>query len=874
MIVWVYDRWGNQKACLHEFTEFAYDDETGKVETVEFTVAGTELEKGDYLVWRDEFLQWHEDIVASVEVMHKAEVWQHVYAEDSLVELALNYVDERDSYNLSNSIALGRCIENTRWTAGTVDFLGTGDIKFYHESVYDGIINLQKKFGGEVSTTKLVNSTGVYQRRINWQEKKGSDNGLVFTYGFDADNIERHVELDNIYTRVHCFGKGEPTYNNADDPTEQTGNGRRISFKDINGGKDYVEDAEAMKRWGIIGKNGDRVHSEGVAIFDDCTDANELLSLGKQYLSEVSKPRVTYKANVVVLADAGMNFKNARAGDTVYIRDEVLDERLSGRVTHVRRYLSGSKPTEITLGNVVRTAGNVLADQYSKLESLLTRKASWDGAAGANTQFLSNLMKNLNEEINATGGFVYWDYGEGITVYDKPVDQNPTMAIQLKGGALRIANSRTSTGDWDWRSFGTGNGFVADEIVTGVLRGGNAYFDLNTGEVHFDHGGIYDKAGKNFWNLDTGEFRLSPDTQYGDSGSLDNYFKDIYKEIDDVDKSMDSLDFELRKAMEDGIITEAESAAISKLLQRVQAEQKEAITAYNSVYSNSNLTGTTKTTLYNAKINLYGSNGTSGYYGTLVTRINTVISCTTASALKTAMTNYNTAYANYQTYRDSFSSALRAAESTISNNYATAAASSAVNAQTQQSIFNKLTNNGQTQGIYLSGGKVYINASYISTGDLNAARITAGILKDKANKNSWNLATGALTTNGMTANTATVNGTFKCGSTYGITLNSSGQMVGYYNNSKVGMIDYSASSQDVNTGAISRGLQLQANGIIRISTPKTAIAASSNTSTIATYGATSSGRHVASISSTGNGGISWTTNTHNFIGGICTGFFN
>lgn len=47
---------------------------------------------------------------------------------------------------------------------------------------------------------------------------------------------------------------------------------------------------------------------------------------------------------------------------------------------------------------------------------------------------------------------------------------------------------------------------------------------------------------------------------------------------------------------------------------------------------------------------------------------------------------------------------------------------------TQSEIFNILTNNGQTQGIYLSGGKIYINASYISSGNLTANRIKGGTL--------------------------------------------------------------------------------------------------------------------------------------------------
>lgn len=40
-------------------------------------------------------------------------------------------------------------------------------------------------------------------------------------------------------------------------------------------------------------------------------------------------------------------------------------------------------------------------------------------------------------------------------------------------------------------------------------------------------------------------------------------------------------------------------------------------------------------------------------------------------------------------------------------------ADGAVNAQTQDFIFNKLTNNGQTQGIYLQNGKIYINLEYL-----------------------------------------------------------------------------------------------------------------------------------------------------------------
>lgn len=44
----------------------------------------------------------------------------------------------------------------------------------------------------------------------------------------------------------------------------------------------------------------------------------------------------------------------------------------------------------------------------------------------------------------------------------------------------------------------------------------------------------------------------------------------------------------------------------------------------------------------------------------------------------------------------------------------------------QEGVFNRLTNGGTTQGIYLSGGKIYINATYIGSGTISASRIAAG----------------------------------------------------------------------------------------------------------------------------------------------------
>lgn len=505
MIVWVYDRWGNQINCIGDFIEFIHDDEIGTLDYIEFTIIGNPLEKGDNLVWIDDFAKWHEHRVTSIDVRHYGgSVYSHIYAENSIIDLATTYINERNAYDCSNVVALRTMFDDidTLWETGNLYKVGGDeDLKFYHCTGYEALVNIISTWGGEIDTTIDVNKDGVYRRRLNYYAERGSDNGLLFTYGFDADDIVRTVEMDEVVTLLHCFGKGEET---LDDEGQGTGNySRRITFADINDGKDYVEDNEAKEKWGMPSSKGGKRHSEGWFIWEDEESPENLLKLGKEKLKEVSEPRISYSANVVILANAGMDFKNAQSGDRVYIRDEPLDERLNGRVTHIRRYLDSSKPTEITLGNIVRTLGTFLRDQQSVLDSLNRRSSSWDAASRADGAWLDKMIDNLNEAMNATGGYVYWEQGDGITVYDRPKDQNPTMCIQLKGAGFRIANSKKSNGEWDFRTFGTGDGFTADELIAGTIRGGSNYWNLNSGDLMFDQGSIRD-AWDNHWNMTTG----------------------------------------------------------------------------------------------------------------------------------------------------------------------------------------------------------------------------------------------------------------------------------------------------------------------------------------------------------------------------------
>ena len=75
------------------------------------------------------------------------------------------------------------------------------------------------------------------------------------------------------------------------------------------------------------------------------------------------------------------------------------------------------------------------------------------------------------------------EYGlpAGYYSFDREIDDNPTKVIYVGAGTMAIANSKKSNGDWNFRTFGTGDGFVADLLVAGMIRGGNVRWNLEDG---------------------------------------------------------------------------------------------------------------------------------------------------------------------------------------------------------------------------------------------------------------------------------------------------------------------------------------------------------------------------------------------------------
>lgn len=134
----------------------------------------------------------------------------------------------------------------------------------------------------------------------------------------------------------------------------------------------------------------------------------------------------------------------------------------------------------------------------------------------------------------------------------------------------------------------------------------------------------------------------------------------------------------------------------------------------------------------------------------------------------------------------------------------------------QEEIFNRLTNNGQVQGLLLYNGRVYLNADYIRSGTIIADLIKGGILKLGGDRNTNGVfqvldavgnVIGTWDNNGINATRGTFSGEITGSTVTGGTINGATINVGGTNNTYGALIIRDSNNAVVmtfdNTGIIS-----------------------------------------------------------------------
>lgn len=637
MILWACDRWEAYKGPIKTLFECKDTREVNGENALSITTLAR-LDKGDRLVWRDLKGRWHENIVDGVEEERASAGILYTYycPTSAQIELLGDYLEDKRPYDVSAYAALASALSSSRWQVGTVADLGQAGTNFYHTNAWAAIHDVADTWGGELSFEIQVSGTKVTARRVCMAKQIGEDNGKRFTYAKDLVSVKRSVDEGNVCTALYGYGKSLQT---ADKDGNLTGGyDRKLTFGDVNGGRNWVGSADALARWGRPDGKGGKAHVFGDVEFSDCEDAAELKKLTEAQLAQSCVPTVSYTVDATALARAGEGFEGADEGDLVTVVDKVYDPPLRVRTRITKVVEDQLRPGEVTytFGNyqtvaelmaaqkssAKRTAssiratvadavnasnkvstgkwgeslaasekrqeafareqggaakdytdevkdaldkalkeyaengdttleealkkysddGNLSLEEVLKLytdttveqsESVLKKideanKEYLEGITGSldkrltsaegeveglqnqldqlPTDIRKKIVEMLNSEINTTGGWVYEEPGQGILVYDKK-PENATKCVKIGGGVIGVANSKYSSGAWKWRTAITGDGVTADELTTGRIKGGNSYWDLDSGAFYLRDGSIFmtdDNGNKVYINATNG----------------------------------------------------------------------------------------------------------------------------------------------------------------------------------------------------------------------------------------------------------------------------------------------------------------------------------------------------------------------------------
>ena len=629
-----------------------------------------------------------------------------------------------------------------------------------------------KRWGGEI----LYNN---FQVVVN--EQVGGDYGVELRYGknIPKDGMQFTADVRDIVTRLYpkayngrkLSGSGyvdSPLINNYPVVMAAT-----LTFENIKLRQD-LENEESTEENVIICENQEELDQ---VLTEQCQ---------AQFEAGIDKPKITISVDMVLLQNTEQykdikQLETVSLGDIVHCRNTHLGITNDARVIELEYDCIRRKVTSVVLGDYEYD----YFDDVSSTTQIVQGIINPDGSVMA--ERVQGILNGIYTQLRLQSTAAQKVDGVAFKVEDLDAT-SPLYGCMIWGTqGIQISTKRTADGrDWDWTTAITAQGIVANAIVTGLLsdKTGNNYWDLDTGEfrlsstgfevdgetledyisnsltqqqifnkltnngqlqgIYMQDGLLYingtyikagiitDNVGKNYWNLNTGEFRLSANS------TVDG------EPIATQNNTIASVDVEYAVGDSDTVAPTTGWSTNSPQWQAGKYIWQRTVTTMQD--------GTQNTSEPTCIQGVAGTQGEQGvgvesvveqyYLSNSQTEPSGGFWSETQPAWKLGFYIWTRSVVTYtdgniEETEPILAQAINSANQ--SANDANQAVTDLDNSLNQEGVFNRLTNNGQTQGIYLQDGILYINASYIASGTVKGNLIDARnlVIKDSAGNTTF-----------------------------------------------------------------------------------------------------------------------------------------
>ena len=497
-------------------------------------------------------------------------------------------------------------------------------------------------------------------KQITLHAQRGNDTGVTILYGKNLTDITAESSIENTYTAIFPYAVDNDEGGVYTLPEKIISTGQesaygepRILAVDFSDGFDLSEEDITIQK----------LRQLATAFVSDnhITDIYQNIEVSFVGLWQTEQ----YK-NVAML-------ERVNLCDTVTVKYDKLGVSVSAKV--------------------IKTIYDTIKEKYKKIEIGEARSNLADTLVKASKD-IEKVQDTIVEKsdlaiaIERATALITGQDGGNVVIHTNETTGQPYEILIMDTDDINTAKKV-----WRWNLAGLGysnTGYSGSYGLAMTMDGAiNASF-ITTGEMSANRitaGQLTDKAGKNYWNLNNGNFRLSQNnalnslTHDGDAPGI--YLTPV--EGEDYSELRINANYIKSGTINADLITTGSMAA--NRITSGQLTDKAGKNYWNLNNGEFRLSATAKV----------GSTSSSP-----------------------TLTNYITSTAD-------------------------------TNLMTQTKIFNTLTNNGKLQGIYMYNNQLYINGTYIRSGTINADLITTGNLNANLIKtgaiNADLITTGTLSAN-------------------------------------------------------------------------------------------------------------------------------
>ena len=299
------------------------------------------------------------------------------------------------------------------------------------------------RWGGEV----LLDNFDIY---IN--DKIGSDNGVRVEFGYNLNEIEEDINIEEVATRIIPTG-----YNGI----MLDGSTPWVDSPLI---KKYTKPKMRVINFDDVKVKESETDEEGFNTIEEAR--TELIKrCNKLYVEGIDKPSVNYKIDMINLANTTaykdyIKLVTVNEGDTVTCYIPGLDIDVKARVIDYEKDLMTGEYISLELGNAISNFFKEQADVQSKINNILNSNGTVKGNEIQGFLDATKAKLIAQKEIGQlqdVRAFIWQDLNP----------EAPTYGCMIGGSAgIQISQQRTPDGkDWDFTTAITAEGIMADKIV-------------------------------------------------------------------------------------------------------------------------------------------------------------------------------------------------------------------------------------------------------------------------------------------------------------------------------------------------------------------------------------------------------------------------